>query len=169
MFSPNMKASTRRIEKVITSSFVLALAALLVACAGGDAVEPAADAVTERDAGASGLPIVCTVAYRASVTEPIEREETLTFAGDQEEQTLSFADLDFQAAYRPGEADMERSLHVAVTPAGATERLTAQLYQLPLEGGPENQFRGGHGFTGLTYVYHPESGAELQFWCTAGE
>ncbi len=22
----------------------------------------------------------------------------------------------------------------------------------------------GHGFTGLQYIYHPESGAELQFW-----
>ncbi|MCZ6802710.1 MAG: hypothetical protein O7D86_01935 [Proteobacteria bacterium] len=26
-----------------------------------------------------------------------------------------------------------------------------------------NQIKG-HGFTGLQYIYHPESGAELQFW-----
>ena len=31
---------------------------------------------------------------------------------------------------------------------------------------PKNQFAGGHGFTGLHYVHHPESGAELQFWAT---
>ena len=29
------------------------------------------------------------------------------------------------------------------------------------------QFSGDHGFTGLSYVYHPTSGAELQFTCKA--
>jgi hypothetical protein len=28
-----------------------------------------------------------------------------------------------------------------------------------------NQFIGGHGFTGLVYVYHPSSDAELQYFC----
>lgn len=29
---------------------------------------------------------------------------------------------------------------------------------------PENGMAGGHGFTGLHYIYHQESEAELQFW-----
>jgi len=27
-----------------------------------------------------------------------------------------------------------------------------------------NQMKGGHGFTGLQYIYHPRTGSELQFW-----
>ena len=27
-----------------------------------------------------------------------------------------------------------------------------------------NQMKGGHGFTGLLYIYHPRTGSELQFW-----
>ncbi len=39
------------------------------------------------------------------------------------------------------------------------------LYQLPPDSGPQNQFGGGHGFTGLNYSYAPDSTAELQYWC----
>ena len=29
-----------------------------------------------------------------------------------------------------------------------------------------NQFEGDNGFTGLIYVFHPKSGAEMQFYCS---
>jgi hypothetical protein len=40
-----------------------------------------------------------------------------------------------------------------------------QLYQFIPEAELRDQFAGGHGFTGLTYVHHPTSSAELQYFC----
>ncbi|MBK8900585.1 MAG: hypothetical protein IPM53_05335 [Anaerolineaceae bacterium] len=130
---------------------------LLAACGGGETAVPA-----------KAEQIVCTAAYRSSTEVGIEREETLTFTDADDEQSVAFADMTFHATYRTGVADNERSLRVWVTDTADTV-FHATLYQLPLDSGPQNQFIGGHGFTGLTYSYHPMSGAELQFWCQAGE
>jgi hypothetical protein len=108
--------------------------------------------------------ITCHAAYRASVTQPIESEESLVFTDSDSVQELVFNDLVFHAEYRTGEADNERSLRLWVTDAGELVYQT-QLYQLDPAAGPQNQFRGGHGFTSLSYGYHPDTGAEIQFWC----
>jgi hypothetical protein len=113
--------------------------------------------------------ITCTTAYRPGVSVPIEREESFTLGDEDVGQTLEFSDLVFHAQYSSGELDRERALRLWVTEAGEMAELTSQLYQLPLDSGPVNQFIGGHGFSGLNYVYHPDSGAELQFWCLAGQ
>jgi hypothetical protein len=113
--------------------------------------------------------ITCHAAYRTGPSVPIEREETFTFGDEDGRQELDFADLSLHGQYSAGEKDNERALRLWVTEAGETAELTAQLYQLEPSGGPQNQFVGGHGFTGLNYVYHPVTGAELQFWCTAAE
>lgn len=105
----------------------------------------------------------------------IEREETLTFTDADAEQSIAFADLVFHAAHSTGAVDNERALRLWVTDASAspgtstgdTVVLHTTLYQLPLDSGPQNQFIGGHGFTGLNYSYAPASGAELQYWCVA--
>ena len=47
--------------------------------------------------------------------------------------------------------------------------LSRTLYQLSRQQPLQNQFDGGHGFTGLVYVRAPTSAAELQYWCTANE
>ena len=115
--------------------------------------------------------MVCHYAYRPSVTVSISSEGSVSipdadiaeFAGPEAN------DLVFHAQYWPGAADGERALRLWVTATGLTEPLTSQLYQLPQDSGPADQFVGGHGFTGLTYVYHPDSGAELQYWCAVGE
>jgi hypothetical protein len=112
--------------------------------------------------------ITCHTAYRAGVSQPIEREEALTFSADaDDEQSVAFADMIFHAAYSSGQMDNERALNVWVTDADDTTRFQSHLYQLNRDGGPINQFVGGHGFTGLNYNYHPTSSAELQFWCEA--
>lgn len=129
---------------------------ILTACNGGG-MSPAARAST----------LNCTAAYRSSVNSPIEREETITFTDADAEQTLAFADLIFHAAYATGEMNNERSLRTWVTALDESVIYNSQLYQLPLDSGPSNQFVGGHGFTGLNYSYHPDSLAELQFWCEA--
>lgn len=136
---------------------LLFLGLLLAACGGvAETAVPRAESIT------------CTAAYRAGVRMPIESEESFTLGDEDSQQRLDFSDLSFQAQYSSGEFDNERALVLRVTEPGETEALISQLYQLGGDSGPVNQFVGGHGFTGLNYVYHPESGAELQFWCTAG-
>ncbi|MCB9007309.1 MAG: hypothetical protein H6656_08125 [Ardenticatenaceae bacterium] len=130
---------------------------ILAACGGGG----------ETAVPAKAQQISCTAAYRSSVQVGIEREETLTFTDADAEQSVAFADLIFHAAYHTGAADNERNLRVWVTDSN-DDLLHATLYQLETSSGPQNQFVGGHGFTGLTYSYHPTSGAEMQFWCEAG-
>lgn len=133
---------------------LILLGLLLVACSsGGEAAAPKAET------------ILCTAAYRASVTQGIEREETLTFSDSDAEQSITFTDMIFHAAYSAGEADNERALRVWVTDAGDTAVYHTTLFQLEIDSGPQNQFVGGHGFTGLNYSYHPDSQAELQYWC----
>ena len=130
---------------------------LLIACSGEEAtIAPKADTIT------------CTAAYRADVTQPIEREESITFSDSDDEQSVSFADMVFHAAYSTGNADNERALRLWVTDGMETAVYHSQLYQLPNDSGPQNQFVGGHGFTGLNYSYAPDSSAELQFWCEVG-
>jgi hypothetical protein len=133
---------------------LISLGLLLAACQG---------------AGPTGVPpaaaITCHAAYRSSVTVGIEREEAVTFSGEDAEQALAFDDLEFHAAYSSGEMDNERALRLWITEPGETAVFHSQLYQLPLDSGPQNQFAGGHGFTGLNYSYHPATGAELQYWC----
>lgn len=133
---------------------VLLIVFMLAAC--GDASD---NEVVKADT------IVCTAAYRSSVSSPIVGEESLTFEEADAEQSLTFSDLVFHAAYDMGEGDNERSLRTWVTAIDESITYNSQLYQLPLDSGPANQFIGGHGFTGLNYTYHPTSAAELQFWC----
>ena len=114
------------------------------------------------------LAIDCHLAYRSSVTVGIEREETVSFTASDANETVSFPQLKFQAQYSAGqESWAERALRLSVTPAESSNELTAQLYQLSKTDPLRNQFVGDHGFTGLHYVYHPTSGAELQYWCIA--
>lgn len=111
--------------------------------------------------------IICTAAYRSSVEQGIEREETIAFADSDDEQVISFTDMVFHAAYRAGKLDNERALRVWVTDISETAVSQSTLYQLLPDSGPQNQFGGGHGFTGLNYSYAPDSTAELQYWCAA--
>ena len=129
---------------------------LLAACSGTSTPAPKAETIT------------CTVAYRADAIEAIEREETITFTDSDDEQSAAFADMMFHAAYSTGETDNERALRAWVTDGNDMDIYQSHLYQLSPDSGPQNQFVGGHGFTGLNYSYAPDSFAELQFWCEAG-
>ena len=135
----------------------IGLGVLLVACAGSEAAAPPRAEM-----------ITCYTAYRSSAGVPIEREESVVFTDADGQESLTFDDLVFHAQYSSGEMNRERALRLWLTAVGETAELQTQLYQLQQDAGPQNQFVGGHGFTGLNYVYHPASGAELQFWCAAG-
>ncbi len=135
--------------------FFLVVFCLLVACTPGSTSVPRANTIT------------CQTAYRSATGVPIEREETLTFKDSDGVESITFAELIFHAQYSSGQMNNERALRLWVTESGQDDELLSQLYQLPADAGPQNQFIGGHGFTGLNYAYHPRSGAELQFWCSA--
>ncbi|WP_420630282.1 hypothetical protein [Candidatus Leptofilum sp.] len=143
-------------SKGIVLGLLILCGSLLVACSGrGEAVVPKAEMIR------------CTAAYRASVAQSIEREESVTFTNSNAEKAVVFADMVFHAVYSDGEADNERALRLWVTDGTDTAVYHTTLYQLPFDSGPQNQFVGGHGFTGLHYSYAPDSSAELQFWCEA--
>ena len=136
----------------------LLLVLTVTACAGTE---------TNSTQPAKAAAITCTVAYRADVSLPLEREESIIFGDSDGEQSVVLADMVFQAAYSTGELDNERALRLWVTDSEEAVVYQAQLYQLPIDSGPQNQFVGGHGFTGLNYSYTTDSPAELQFWCEA--
>jgi hypothetical protein len=129
---------------------------LLAACA----------ATSEQATPARAEAITCNVAYRGNAGGPIEREEMVTLADENGEGSFAFGELEFRAFYSAGIPDNERTLRVTVAPPGREASISTHLYQLQVDSGPVNQFVGGHGFTGLNYVYS-ENGAEVQFWCTA--
>ena len=123
---------------------------------------------TPAQEAAIPLRIECHTAYRSSVTVPIEREELVTLTASANRQTISYQDLVFHALYTAGEMDGEgRGLKLSVTTVDSPDELMVVLYQMQKTEAPRNQFSGGHGFTGLGYVYHPTSRAELQYWCIA--
>jgi hypothetical protein len=112
-------------------------------------------------------PLTCHTTYRPNTSAPIEHEDQLALTQlTINPLTRRYADLSFHAQYL-SEQGTSPSLNLFVTLPNSSERLTSILYQLPQATAPANQFVGGHGFTGLHYVYHPSSGAELQFWCVA--
>jgi hypothetical protein len=122
-----------------------------------------------RAAGGERGAIVCSTAYRNAVTEALTGTDTLRFGEEDSEKSLPYLYLELHGQYWTGAADNERALRLWVTPSGEESVIVSQLFQLPLESGPSNQFRGGHGFTGLNYAYDPVSGAELQYWCETAE
>ena len=141
-------------KKYVLITLTLVLVLLLAACSSeSEVIVPKAENIT------------CTAAYRAGVSQPIEREESFALADSDAEQSIAFTDMVFQAAYSAGESDNERGLRLWVTDVEETVVFQTQLYQFELNSGPQNQFLGGHGFTGLNYSYHPDTAAEMQFWC----
>lgn len=115
----------------------------------------------------SGLPetITCEVFYRHLPGESLSGQ-TITLAGDGNRERVEFEDLTFSAQYSGDEFE-GWSLFISVTMAEGDEQIVGQLYQLDREQGLRNQYLGGHGFTGLGYVYHPSSTGELQYFCAA--
>ena len=152
------------IHKFKIIGILIGLLSLTISCTATDG-----DGTTDNaQSNNSESEIVCYTAYRSSVTQPIENEDSMTIPNSSVQKSQTYADLAFHAQFWDGEFDGERALRLAVTKQGEpTTELTAQLYQLDKSTPVQNQFVGGHGFTGLNYVYHPESGAELQYWCVA--
>jgi hypothetical protein len=142
------------------------LAALITLVACGSAAE-------ENNSGEAGtIPdeISCQAFYRPSAGAPFN-EATLTpstAAGQgASTATAAFEDMSVDATFL-SDAGEGKSLSVVVTDLTSGAELTRGLYQFDPQAGVTDQFIGGHGFTGLAYVYHPASDSEVQYFCTAG-
>ena len=131
----------------------LLLLITLMGCGGGQNRNPKADAIS------------CTAAYRTDATQPLEAEQSYRLDSNNREFFAQFGETILTAQYQLGEVNQERAVVVFVSTT--TGPATTQLYQLPQDNGPINQFVGGHGFTGLNYFTHPFNGSELQYWCSA--
>ena len=110
--------------------------------------------------------IECQAFYRPSLGQAPGEGKTITLTGDNAAETVEFENMVFAAQHLddPGEG---KSLVLSVTASDTGDEVMRQLYQIDGEKGLNNQFVGGHGFTGLGYVNHPTSPAELQFFCEA--
>ena len=115
---------------------------------------------------AVALTVECTTAYRDEAREPLSTE-VVTLSAVTPEVEIELGTLRFGAIYFSGERSGEgRFLKVFLTtPDG--EPLSEHLYQMSKFELPSNEFHGGHGFTGLAYVYDPSSQTEVQYWCNA--
>jgi hypothetical protein len=144
-------------KRLVLAGLLIGVTVLLVGCspspeeAGGQSVVP--------------VSIDCRVFYRPSATESLsESAITLTTNGDHE--VIEFDDMEFNAQYWDDQFE-GRSLLISVASPDTGDGVVRQLYQMDRGKSLINQFIGGHGFTGLIYVYHPSSTAELQCFCEA--
>lgn len=108
--------------------------------------------------------ITCEVYYRSAAGSPLEPAPALVFDGVNDEQSALFDTLLFTGRYSV-DAGEGRAFSVAVSDPTNSAEITRTLYQLSPDG-LRDQFVGGHGFTGLVYVFDPLSEAEMQYYCT---
>jgi hypothetical protein len=136
------------VERLYRIAGLLLLALLLAGCA--DSAVPAS--------------IECNTAYRPTVFDEIEQEDNLPITLEISQATLTYPDLVFAISYyRKGpDGPPEMSISVSATQEGSDTNLAAAIYQ---QSQLTSQPGGMHGFTGLQYVYHPVTRAELQYWC----
>lgn len=154
-------------------TFVLLLVMLcgtpIAACAPGGAGRPVA---SDPNAVVSSPFASCTFFFRDAQGGP-EQRATLTVSRGKEgmDRQASATLGDFRMRVSEGSEHPHVSGNISVWVGAKTapenEWLGHTLYQL----GPQNrslgqEMEGGHGFTGLHHVRHPQSGTELQWLCT---
>lgn len=145
----------RHRKRSIWMGLLVAVVVLVVACrplpegAGAGSAAPAS--------------VECQVFYRASMGASFA-ESSVTLAAGGDRGVVEHDALRFDAQYRADEYE-GHALSISVSDQDSGEELVRQLYQIDRAKGLVNQFVGGHGFTGLIYVYHPGSPAEMQYFC----
>jgi hypothetical protein len=108
--------------------------------------------------------IHCEVYYRSKAGLPLESAPVTPLAEHNDQIVIEFDDMVFEARYQVDEFE-GRALYISVTDLDSGTEINRVLYQFDDQNPPENQFVGGHGFTGLNYLYHPSSSAEMQYFC----
>jgi hypothetical protein len=122
------------------------------------------DDASSKGGTADPLNVTCEVFYRPDAGMPLEAAPEITFSGGNQWGSAEFERLTFEARFQDDQYE-GRALSISITTPDNGDVLTSQLYQFDSKNPPQNQFIGGHGFTGLVYVYHPDSSAEMQYFC----
>lgn len=134
-----------------------------------------ADASGVMNGDMSGAPseaaegsIHCTYAYRPSnvASEPpaasaLELQERALDVGPEEAARETLGQLTLSARY---DADPFEGNSFSLTASAGEVQVLSVLFQFG-SGLPQNQFVGGHGFTGLLYFTHPTAGGDYQAFC----
>ena len=172
-----MRVRPRAMKKPLLAFAALAL--VLAACGSPSAgITPAAQ---QSNSGQELERIDCQVTYNAFSRGG--QNETLsvqaTSDGRLQVDRARFKQMVVRIRYSDDTYESP-VFNVIVKSRGAREDLEARAYQLErvgeqggpdTQGGPakrpENEFVGGHGFTGLGYVFDPDSNAEIQYYCEA--
>ena len=130
--------------------------------------------VAVADAGTAGIKpqdapsesIACEVYYRASDAVPIQDSAKLTLRPKTARgpQSASFKHFTLVAQYQSANGSESSAVKISVRISGRNRELLTHLYPPDGRNKLTNLFPT-HGFSGLGYVYHPDSGAELQYFC----
>lgn len=153
---PSVKGDMSNSPKLLAAVLTAAVAGLLPSGCGD---EPSAGAGPSPD-----IRVSCQAFTRPNVETSIQERKTIRSGPEGDDQSVEIGDFRFRNLLAADEFE-GTSLAVYVYPKGKTKAITHSLYQFDLSKPPANQFPGGHGFTGLIYVNHPDTGAELQFFC----
>ena len=121
--------------------------------------------ITPEAPSSSNRTIVCEVFYRSTSGQSLQSAPLISFTKGSNSETLTFDTMVFEAHFQDDEYE-GRSLSIAVNELDTGSEITRQLYQFDGNNPVENQFVGGHGFTGLNYVFQPGTSAEMQFFCS---
>ena len=141
----------------IITTIYLIISIALVGCSTSNITAEAPSPVSRT--------IVCEVFYRSTSGQSLEPAPLISFSEGSDKETLTFDTMVFDAQFQDDEYE-GRALSIAVTDLDTGSDITRQLYQFDQQNPVENQFVGGHGFTGLNYVFQPDSPAEMQFFCS---
>jgi hypothetical protein len=140
----------------------------LSGCARGSSGPDAAADMSGTPSEGAGGSIHCTYAYRltnvASEGTPpsaLELEERALDVGPEEAASETLGQLTLSARY---DASQFEGNSFSLTVSAAEAQVLAVLFQFG-SGLPQNQFAGGHGFTGLLYFTHPTAGGDYQAFC----
>jgi hypothetical protein len=119
------------------------------------------------EGGALEGSINCHAFYRAASGEALAEAPIMTLSMDGDLEFIQFENMEFRVQFFADQFEGQ-SLSISITNMDNNTELNRYLYQLDQSKGLSNQFIGGHGFTGLNYIFHPEGEAEMQFFCEVG-
>ena len=141
-------------KTLIYTRILLLLSVLASSCTAG----------RNEASSTAGGEIVCEAFYRPTAGQGLEAASPVIFTGGNERQERRFEDMIFEASFQDDEFE-GRALSIVVADLTAGQEIARQLYQFDPANPVANQFVGGHGFTGLVYVFHPTFSAEIQYFC----
>ena len=116
--------------------------------------------------------IDCHVSYNPNKTG--KTAELSVVAEGSQKDSVKFRKMSMRIAYFDDGFESP-AFNAVVRSLEAGKDISARLYQLKRVGDepeapaqkPENEFVGGHGFTGLAYEFDTESKAQIQYYCEA--